>query len=280
MSDAQSNHFSGLGVWVALFLAGCSLCVFITKLPSRQESEKNAMQSWITAQSSSSPEPIVVALGTSLTGSGLDSTEVLQKMIAEKSGRPVRVLKIWRLDAGPATYDSLLPALVQLRPSVVVIEANMLFYSFSKKKGWPAYVQRFRDFVNNKKEQYSPDSKPLVLKRHLSEMETFRSGLIDTGQLVAFTKLLAGWQKEGARLVLFNFPLEASLEIKKWSSADTVSFFRNLHFIERHCRIEFIDAKMRLDETNFIDHAHMNEHGQLKQSLLFCNLVTRQLAYP
>ena len=216
-------------------------------------------------------------LGTSLTGSGLDSMNVLENGITRRTGKPVRVLKLWKLDAAPSTFTDLSPALLRLRPSLVVIEANMLFYFFEKKKGWPAYTQRFRDFVNRKKEEYLPDAKPFVLRRQIKELEGFRSGLHDTTHFAGLRQLLAAWQEQGAVVSLLNFPLESALESRKWNSSDTSAFHNNLRYLRRACNITFNNAKEPLDESFFTDHAHMNVRGQQKQSSHFSALAAQQL---
>jgi len=268
----------GLLIWVALLIAGCCIGVFIIKLPSVDQQEKKSLQSWITDQSSLDNIPLVVALGTSLTGAGLDSMNVLEKNISAASGLNTRVLKVWKLDAGPETFSDLSTELRRLHPVIAVVEANMLFYSFSKKKGWPEYTQRFRNFINKKKYYYLPDSKPLVLKRRITELEAFRSGLVDTGKLAAFKDLLVAWQNQGTKILLLNFPLEMPLEARKWNSKDTISFFRNLSYLKEYCRIEYVYPELKLNETNYIDHAHMNNKGQQKQSIFFSNLVAGQLS--
>ena len=281
MSKTEYPSFPGLGVWAALLIASSCVGFLIIRMPSKEQQEKTAMQSWLLNKSTlSDKKPLIIILGTSLTGCGLDSTELLEKIISERSGQEVSVIKIWKSDASPNTFSELGTAIEKLKPAVVVTEANMLFYTFSKRKGWPTYVKRFRNFINAKNDHYFPDNKPIVLKRQMTQLETFRNGLMDTTQLVSLGDLLAAWQKQGSRLILLNFPLEWPLEIKKWNSGDTTTFYQNVDYLRRRCAIQYTDPKMRLNELNFIDHAHMNQLGQKKQSLFFCNLVAGQLIKP
>jgi hypothetical protein len=278
MSKRGQQGAPGLTVWLALLVAAMALVLLIFNLPSQDQLERKGIHTWLARQPHGEKNrPLILMLGTSLTGCGLDSISILESCIHQLSGRETCVCKVWKLNAGPVTFAALSSSLKAAHPAVVIIEANTLFYAFRKEKGWPAYVQRFRDFVSQRNYVYEPDSKPLVLHRELKELETFRSGLMDTTQLAGFGELLQALQQQGSKIVLFNFPLEAPLEIKKWNSADTAVFFSNMNYLRRYCSLEYADQRMSWDETHFIDHAHMNTKGRQKQTLRFCRLVAEQL---
>ena len=281
MLNTENQLVPGLRIWIAVLAALGCIIVFVWQLPSRDSVENSEIRSWLMERSASAGEKkSVLILGTSLTGCGIDSAKRLENTVQESSGENVQVLKIWKLNAGPETFADLAPALKSFHPVSVGIEANMLFYSFVKDKGWPAYVQRLRDVITRNHHSYEPDAKPVILKRQMMELEGFRTGMMDTTRLTGFASLLQYWNAHGTTIFLLNFPLQGELEIKKWRSVDTVYFSRNLAYLKRYCRIDYFSQEKPMDERYFIDHAHMNLRGQKKQSDLFCAIITRQIQRP
>lgn len=281
MSDVVKQSFPSLSVWVALFCIGGVIVFFITRLPSKDQLENEGIANWLEIRNTdSSKATLVIALGSSLTGSGLDSAQHLSEQIETISGRKVDVLKIWKINAGPATFSALDSHMRSLHPAVVAVEANLFFYAFIKGKGWPGYVQRFRDFVDGGKYNYQPDDKPYIRQQKIEVLETFRSGLMDTVPVSKLGMLLQRWHRQGAKIVLINFPLEEKLEMKKWNSKDTTVFFRNINYLEQYAPFTFLNERRAWPAEYFIDHAHLNKKGELRQSALFCEQVAKQLTTP
>jgi hypothetical protein len=281
MQSASSDKQPPLWIWGGLFvvLAGIACSLYLKQQRSEQQA-RSSLESYV--KKGNSPEQnnqLVLVFGTSQIGWGLDSCSLLQKCIDIANPGSVRVLKIWKHSESLSTFNEIKPVLEKLKPSVIVIEGNMLFYRFPKDAMITKYLQVFRNFFAGKQLDlnYDPDKIFFLRDRTLQEVEGGRAGLIDTTDLESFRTIASGWQKKGCKILVMNFPIEYTLEENKWRSPDTIAFYRNMQYFRQACPFEYVDPGFRLSSAYFIDHAHMNRLGRQKQTSFFCRTVAAQI---
>jgi hypothetical protein len=281
MQNASSDKQPPLWIWggVLVFLAGIA-CLLFLKQKQAERQTSSSLESYVkNGMTRDQKRLLILVFGTSQIGWGLDSCHLLEKCIDTAKNGSVRVLKIWKHSESLSAFDDIKPVLEKLKPSLVVIEGNMLFYRFPKDAPLTKYLQVFRNFFNGMQTDlnYDPDKIFFLRSRTLQEVEGGRAGLVDSTDLSEFRTIAAGWQKDGCKILIMNFPIETSLEEKKWRSPDTVAFNRNMHYFSEACRAEYVDPGFRLGEAYFIDHAHMNRQGRQQQTAFFCRTVGAQL---
>jgi hypothetical protein len=282
MPDNTQNA-PGLQIWVTLAVTAIVLGAWIITMPTPDERQDNSIRKYISGQAKKNEKnPLILVLGSSLTACGLDDIPVLENKIAEKYGHPVRVMKIWKLNAAPEFFATLSTQLKQLHPTMIVVEGNIFLYISRKKNWWSQAPMLFKDYVDNlrKDNNYDPDFKPSLPPRTVSELEHLRTGVTAVSQLKDFAQLLGHFQKDSCKIVLFNYPLQDKLEERKWKNADTAIFYNNLRFLTGAFRFRYEDSKILLDENYFIDHGHMNAKGRRIQTDIFCNTIAYQLHLP
>lgn len=262
-----------------MFLAGIA-CLLCLKQKQAEWKASNSLESYvkkgITRHQNSR---LILVFGTSQIGWGLDSCRLLEDCIDTAKSDSVQVLKIWKHSESLSAFDEIKPVLEKLKPSVVVIEGNMLFYRFPKDSPLTKYLQVFRNFFGGMRPDlnYDPDKIFFLRSRSLQEVEGGRAGLVDSTDLTGFRTIASGWQKDGCKIIIMNFPIESSLEENKWHSPDTIAFYRNMRYFRKTCPFEYVDPGFRLNAAYFIDHAHMNRQGRQEQTAFFCKTVNAQI---
>ncbi len=281
MQNASSDNQPPLWIWGGLlvFLAGIT-CLLYLKQQQAEQKSSSSLESYVKKGIAPEQEKqLILVFGTSQIGWGLDSCNLLEKCIDTANPGSVRVLKIWKHSESLSAFNKIKPVLEKLRPSIIIIEGNMFFYRFPHDTQLSKYLQVFRNFFSGMRTDvnYDPDKTFFLRSRTLQEVEGGRAGLVDTTDLESFRTIASGWQKDGCKILVMNFPIESSLEENKWHSRDTIAFYRNVRYFRRACSFEYVDPGFRLGAAYFIDHAHMNRLGRQEQTAFFCRTVAAQL---
>jgi hypothetical protein len=222
---------------------------------------------------------IVLIFGTSLVESGLAHSDSLGSCVEKTTGQNTKVIKYWQESGVLSSMIKDMPVLQQVQPSLVVIEANMLFYRGAEVPVLTRYGETFRDMMAFKKlhNVYQPDLRPVYEHELDFPIGTMRSGMIDSADLISFRNLAERWQSGGTRFLLVNFPIEKGLESRKWKSSDTAAFKRNIEFLKKKISLEYADPQLSLDSSYFFDKAHLNDKGSIVFCDFFCRMMARQL---
>jgi hypothetical protein len=281
MDSPSKKIFPPLKTWFLLVVAADLLFVWIyfTEKSNRM-AENECRQTYISSRfQRAGGNPVVFIIGTSLVEAGVCSSDSISACLQETSGEPIQVVKVWKPAATLSSFATDLPSLQRVNPGLVVIEANMLFYRGVEEPFLSRYLQTFRDMLafKNSATPYNPDVRhPFKPLGNLS-IDDIRGGLIDTSDLSAFRKMAEHWQSGGTRFLLVNFPIENSLEARKWNSVDTASFFRNLNYLKQKISLAYVGPQLQLDSSYFFDLAHLNNKGNRIFSSFFCRSVAAQL---
>lgn len=270
-----------LSVWVfLLFAAIClSTCIFFVERSNRLY-KKASTENFIRKEfGTANGKPVILIIGTSLVISGLTSCDSLAASIQETTGRDVTVMKLWKPSGLLSSMITELPSLQQVKPSIVVVESNMLFYRGAPNPFLTRYLQTFRDMLTfaDLHEPYQPDLRPVFPPLGNLTVEDMRDGLVDSTDLVSFRELANRWQSYGTRFLLVNFPIEVSTELKKWNSPDTAAFNRNLDYLKQKISLEYNFTHFNMDSSYFYDNAHLVPKGNKIFSALICGLVALQM---
>ncbi len=281
MDNPAQQKFPPIRVWVFLLIAaGClSVWIYFTEKSNRLI-ENNNKETYISNRfGSAHGRPVILVIGTSLVEAGLCSCDSISHCLQETSGQNICVIKFWKPAATLSSIKNDLPLLQQVKPSLVVIEANMLFYRGVDEPFLSRYMQTFRDMLafKNFRRPYNPDILHVFPPMGNLSIDDIRAGLMDTTDLASFRDLAASWQSKGTRFLLVNFPIEAALEKRKWNSPDTLSFYRNLNFLKQKISLEYEGDHHNLNSSYFFDDAHLNAKGNNFFSAFFCRSVASQI---
>jgi hypothetical protein len=222
---------------------------------------------------------VVLIIGTSLVESGLDVSDSISSCVRQATGRNIRVIKIWKDASRPSAIIGNLPALQEIKPDLVVVQANILFYLPADEAILSRYAQTFRDMLafKNRHIPYMPDFRPIFRTQGISSVDKMRNGLADTTDLNSFRRLAMDWRSKGSRFLFINFPIEATLEQKKWNSPDTAIFYRNLNHLKEKIPLVYTGDHLKLDSSCFFDYAHLNKKGRTIFSAFFCHTLADQI---
>ncbi len=281
MDNPAQNKFPPLAVWILLIPAVAVLFAWIYFTErSVQVYERTSRESFVrNGFQAAHNKPVVLIFGTSLVESGLSHSDSLATCIETATGRSTKVIKYWQESAVLSSMIEEMPVLQQVQPSLVIIEANMLFYRGAEVPILTRYGETFRNMLAFKKllNPYQPDLRPVFQQALSFPIWDMRSGMVDSSELATFRNLAERWQSGGTRFLLVNFPIEKGLESKKWESPDTAAFNRNIDYLERKIPLVYADPHLKLDSTYFFDKAHLNDKGSAIFCEFFCRTIVDQL---
>ena len=265
MYNSDNKIMPPLRVWLLLLLVVSVLAVLVYLFEEQEQGRDNfAKTSYIQNKiKTSTGRPLILVIGTSLTQCALDSSSILEASVKNIiTGNPV-ILKIWKKGGNLVTMSEVVNQLKQFHPDLLLVEANMLFYSpqvasFSNKL-LDAFHQLVRLRLNK---VYFPEEKPIAGFQDMDKpAKNFRNGVVDTSQLISFRNLAVKLQQNGTKILMVNIPLEESEEAKKWNSPDTSIFNANLNFIRRKVAFKYLNINKYLDKSYYLDKGHMNQKG-------------------
>ncbi len=281
MDNPGQNKPPPLSVWIVLIPTVAILFgwIYFTERSVRIF-ERTSRESFVREGfQAAHGKAIVLIFGTSLVESGLSHSDSLGSCVEKTTGENTKVIKYWQESGVLSTMIADMPVLQQVQPSLVVMEANMLFYRGAEVPVLTRYGETFRKMMRFKKlrEVYQPDIRPVYEQQLSFPIGDMRSGMIDSNDLISFRNLAERWQSGGTRFLLVNFPLEKGLESKKWKSPDTAAFKRNIEFLKKKISLEYADPQLILDSTYFFDKAHLNDKGSIPFCDFFCRTMALQL---
>lgn len=270
-----------LWIWALVLTAAFSITFVLYKLTVK-EKEKDFAAKMVYAQQAADQagmRPVILIIGSSLTQCGLDSTKIMEDYIEKVcSIRPV-IIKIWRKGTSLSSIVEAMPGLKKINPSLLVVEANMLCYApIERTFSGNNISEVLTGLTNSGKmgEKYAADAKSNYKNEELRFLK-YRNGVVDTPDLVSFRQFGFQLHSKGTRIILANFPLEASQEIIKWHSTDADLFQRNFRYVRKLFPYKYINPDMGLDASFYFDGAHMNKKGSKAYSKWLCNEIAREL---
>jgi len=282
MDKQAKKKFPPLKIWVMLGVVLILILISLYFLErSSRKNEYSSRESYLKRQfASARGKRIILVLGSSLVQCGLDSSKQLEACIQERCGQSVSVLKVWKVASTISSLTDNMKLLEELKPDWVVVEANMLFYRPIQEPLLVACLRTFRGMISFKPldKHYAPDEKPVSNRIENAHVDAGRDGMIDTSDLSTFRNLAAKWQAKGTRILLINFPIEASEELKKWKGADTSKFNLNLNYLRQQVFAVYYNPQLKLDTSYFYDFTHMNQKGSAIFSQFFCKELAHQLS--
>ncbi|PWT77571.1 MAG: hypothetical protein C5B59_03595 [Bacteroidetes bacterium] len=278
--DNFQKIFPPLAIWFFLPVAVLLMIPLLNHLERSQTKYDFESKSRYVAGkfANAKDRPIVLVIGTSLVECGLDSSEKIESRVKEISGKPIVLVKLFKRGGTLSNFADNMKLLDQLRPDIVVVEANMLSYRALNETFLNEYLYLFRMLINpdSAYQSYSPDRRPNVIVSNKT-VEQLRNGLIDSTDISSFRELAAAWQSKGTHFLFVNFPIEKSEEFKKWHRADTSAFNTNLRYLRQKIKLEYFNNKLDLDSTFFCDRTHMSLKGSRFFTNSFCREVALQL---
>ena len=281
MHNSDNRVMPPLGVWLLLSILVCFFAVLLFLFEEKMDQKDNLARITYLQNTikTSTEQPVVLILGTSLTQCALDSADKLEKSIRNKSTINPVILKIWKGAGNTETMSEIVDRVKQFHPDLLVVEANMFFYSprgpALTDKLLSAFHTLIKMRVNN---VYLPEEKPVTGFQNINEpVENFRDGVVDTSQLISFRNMAAHLQQHGTKIILVNIPLVEGEEIKKWNSGDTTIFKSNLKFLRDKVAFKYLKPNKYLDKSYFLDKGHMNQKAFQTYSGWLCDEISREL---
>lgn len=302
MDNAGQKIFPPLRIWIYLFISTLLIAAILFYLDRLQTQYDFDSRSRYVTQgfAAAKGKPVVLVIGTSLLECGLDSSQKIEACVEKLSGKSIGLLKIFRPAATLSEFADRMKTLDQLKPNIVVVEANMLFYRSYQDPILSRCLYVFRSlFTGSLHQTYFPDEHPYAnipqqtvnsIGNSLNDtsqisfvrvsektVDQLRNGLIDTSQLSSFRNLAADWQSKGTRFLLINFPIERSEEAKKWNRSDTSAFYFNMRYLHEKIKLEYFNTGLTLDSSFFFDQTHLNLKGSSIFSNSFCRILAIEL---
>jgi hypothetical protein len=279
MYSSDKKIMPPLRLWLLLVVVMIFAALLLKRITDINKEKDFAYRtSYLLKQLSNAKEKTVILfLGTSLTKCDLDSSIKIESAIKNESGKDVAIIKIWREGTSIKTITEAMPALQNIHPPLLIVEANMLCYKI-KGEGFateiPATLNKLLRF--KKHLPYAPEEKPT--HRFTEDIiGKNRTGIVDTSELKSFRELAEKLQANGTRIILINYPYEKKEEYKKWSSADTTLFKRNFKYIQQKVNFKYFDPKKNWDSSYYSDGGHMNYKGCLSFTKWICTTLSAEL---
>ncbi|HTS44060.1 MAG TPA: hypothetical protein VMH01_06660 [Puia sp.] len=280
MDNPGRQIYPPLRIWFYLFIVALLIPIslyFIDRL--RTQYEYNSRSAYLThGFDTAGGRPVVLFLGTSLLECGVDSSRKIETCVRDLSGKQIVLLKVFRRASTLADIVYHTKSLGQVQPNLVVVEANMLFYRSAQEPVLTKYLDLFRSVItlDPMYKPYFPDARPVfrVIRKTVNEG---RNGLVDSFDISSFRELAARWQSKGTHFLLINFPIEDIEEFKKWNSADTSTFRFNLQYLREKIKLDYFNAKLKLNAGFFYDHTHLNQKGNNIFSQSFCRELALEI---
>lgn len=224
--------------------------------------------------------PYILFLGSSLTQCGIDSVSFIEEELRRYLGRKTVVRKLWRRATSLETLSSICLESGAPPPDLLVVEANMLFYSANPPT--PAYelssaLRQLRK-KNRRGSRYDPDNRPAFKSYDPAPLDDFRGSPADINQLTSFVQLVQTLEKKRTKIVLLNFPLEKTTDSIKWASNQTANYKRNVRLLQNSASVGILHLDVKMDSTYFIDRGHMNPAGARRFSRLLCAELAKRTA--
>ena len=271
-----------LPVWLCLALALFAVMgwIFFQEKKIARTGSEAITETLLKRSAHAGTKPVVLVIGTSLVQSGLDSTDRICRCVEANTGTKIILLKCWMSGGDLARISQNQGTVFRgLRPAVVLIETNLLFYRPARTPLLSRFAQTFRDLIGGRRNPgYDPDERAEILPSDRSAIESARSGLVDSTDLAGFRDICTAWQHTGTRIGLVNIPLEKILENKKWHSADTANFAANLRFLQKTGPVSVNESGLQLDSTYFFDFGHLNRKGNTLFAPWFCRLLSAEVS--
>ncbi|MEP7251910.1 MAG: hypothetical protein ABI683_06000 [Ginsengibacter sp.] len=221
-------------------------------------------------------KPVVLILGTSLTRCAYDSSSKIEKFIQDSTGKRPVIAKVWSNGTNLETIINHMPVLMEIHPDILVVEANMFCYAAEDQHLVNEIPSLLYSLTAERiYKPYLPEEKPKKPQDN-GEIKN-RNGIIDTSQLYSFKLLASSLEKQGTKIILVNIPVEASEEIKKWSSSDTLYFNRNMNYVKKEISFTYCDPKQYWDMSYYYNRGHLNLKGCKAFTQWFCEQLSEQV---
>jgi len=270
-----------LRVWLLFSALVCVLAVLLYFFEETIEQKDNLARTTYLQNKikTSADRPVVLIIGTSLTQCALDSSNKFEESIRNRSSVNPLILKIWKGAGNVETMSEIVNQVKQFHPDLLVVEANMFFYSPRGPALTDKLLSAFHTLLKMRLNNvYLPDEKPVTGFQNINQpVENFRDGIVDTSQLISFRNLAVQLQQHGTKIIFVNIPLVAEEEIKKWNSADTIIFRSNLNFMRSKVAFKYLKLNKYLDKSYFLDKGHMNQKGFQTYSGWLCDEISGEL---
>ena len=265
-----------LWIWALLAATCLTLTFILINVANQKEKEEYAVRSEYLAQPLDQNEAhYILFVGSSLTQCSIDSARLLEEALSTETGQKTVVRKFWRRATSTAELFRVLRETKIHRPDILVVEANMFFYSAHDRSVSYKLSIALRELRRGRKVvTYNPEEKPPLSRFDAKTVDGFRGEVVDTTQLKVFCEVASELARQGTKVLLLNFPLERTAESEKWKSADTAIYQRNIQFLKERLPVSEISMKVQLDSTYYIDRGHMNHKG----AKVFSNLLQHELA--
>ncbi|GAC1389022.1 MAG: hypothetical protein NVSMB45_18900 [Ginsengibacter sp.] len=281
MYNSDNKIMPPLRIWV-LLLSILTVLTIVVYLFERKESsqEKNAMVSYIQQRLAANfKKPVILIIGTSLTECAIDSAANVESELQSLTRVKPVLLKIWKKAGNPQALTDIVSSVKEFHPDVLLIEANMLSYTPKPIPLDARLLNTFHHIIKIKLGNvYTPEEKPVKGFQDMNEpLANLRDALVDTLQLMSFRTYVFHLQQSGTKILLINIPLEKIEEYNKWNNPNSYKLYLNFEFMRRKVAFKYLDNKMYLDTSYFLDKGHMNKKGCKKFSSWLCNELSESL---
>ncbi|MES2647787.1 MAG: hypothetical protein V4717_12970 [Bacteroidota bacterium] len=286
MYSSEPKTAPPLSLWIALAFVVVLMIPVVHKsaiIITAKEFEKKAIYVQQRIQAAGT-RPIIAFVGTSLTAYGMDASDSIEIDIERITGiRPV-VVKIWRRSTTLETMVNAMPVIEKMHPDILVVEGNMLITGSIKTNTTRKFrnalsnVARF-PFVNN---EYLPDyisMRDVKRKAEKVTLARYRAGIADTSELTSFKQLAMRLQQAGTRILLVDFPLENTMELRKWTAKNAGLINRNIEYITKDVAAKHYSPFVDWDSTHFVDGGHMNKQGRRAFSDWLCLELSNEMGH-
>ncbi len=277
INNIEKKIMPPLSIWLIFSVIALIALVTLIKLRSvKNENDFIQRTSYLEDKIKTAEHgPLIIILGTSLTRCAFDSSSKMENFIRNNTGKKIAIAKIWRDGTNLETIIKSMPGLKKIHPDLLIVEANMFCYSAEQK-----LIDNIPSLLYNITTQkiYNPylaEKKPQKPQDY-GQIKT-RTGVVDTSQLRLFKQLASQLERQGTRVILVNIPLEASEEIRKWNSSDTVYFKRNFNYIQKEVLFTYLDPKLYWDMSYYYNRGHLNMKGCNAFTKWFCKQLSKEV---